>query len=372
MRLLRIIFIAAFLGLLYFPLVNQRARFIAKTYEGIIPTAPEPNFRQLDKFPSLYENYFDQTFEMKPWMVGIDAKFKVNVFNLSPNPDKVVVGRDRWLFIAGEKMDAYRGVYPFSGEQLEIIKKHLHARALHAREISGARLYLVIIPLKQSVYPEYLPLHIKKVRPETRTEQFQNIFRNDTLVKVIEVKTDLQREKSSHLLYYKTDNHWNDMGGYVAYKKLISVLRNDYPQLKPVGLEKFILDTSQVAIGGEANMLNAGDWLHENRFDYLSGPTTKAKEAPKRGYKATEGFPYPWDFEMVRTTGDTTLPDALIFRDSFTDAMFPFLSENFNRTVFIFDAWEYKANYDIVDTEKPDIIIYLTIESDLDSYLTFE
>src|SRR5262245_31912349 len=110
MKSLRYIFIFLFVALIYFPLVNNRALFILKTYEGIVPKAPVANIKRLDVFPKQFENYFDKTLEMKPWMVSVNSKFKMNTFGLSPNPDKVILGKDNWLFIAGDKMDAYRGV----------------------------------------------------------------------------------------------------------------------------------------------------------------------------------------------------------------------------------------------------------------------
>jgi hypothetical protein len=132
------------------------------------------------------------------------------------------------------------------------------------------------------------------------------------------------------------------------------------------------MDSSNIASGGEAVLLNAGDWLSEKKYQYFPGPECKAKEGIIKGYKAPEGFPYPWDYEMVRETGNPHLPDALIIRDSFCDALLQFLAENFNHSVFIFDSWQYKANYDIVDKERPRVIIYEIIESNFDALLRFE
>lgn len=353
-------------------MVNNQAHFITRTYEGLLPTPPAFDIRHLDSYPKQYEDYFDLSFQMKPWMVGLNSRFKMQTFNLSPHPDKVIVGKDRWLFIAGDKMDAYRGVQLYTPDELEKIKKQMHRRAAYAKEKFGTKMYFVILPLKQSVYPEYLPMSAQKLRDTTKYDQVMKLFENDSLVKLIEVKQELLDAKSSHLLYYKTDNHWNDIGGYVAYKKIASVLQKDFPAVQPAGLDRFLMDSTQVAVGGEARMLNVGDWLHEYKYEYNPGSLAKAKEGAKRGYPPTEGFPYPWDYEIVRTTGDSLLPDALIFRDSFTDALLPFLAENFNRSVFIFDAWQYKANFDMVDTEKPDVIIYITIETDLDAYLKYD
>jgi hypothetical protein len=38
------------------------------------------------------------------------------------------------------------------------------------------------------------------------------------------------------------------------------------------------------------------------------------------------------------------------------------LSESFSKAVYIIDNWEYKLNEDIVEIEKPDIMLYLISE----------
>ena len=93
---------------------------------------------------------------------------------------------------------------------------------------------------------------------------------------------------------------------------------------------------------------------------------------PKRGYLSPKGFPYTDDYEIQMQTGDTTLPNAIIIRDSFTDALLPFLAEGFNRSTFIFDAWEYGNNFNIIEIEKPQIVIYIVLESNLNSLLDYK
>ncbi len=372
MKWIRYIFILVFIGLLYFPLINNSRHFITKTYEGIIPTAPKLAINHLDPFPKLYENFFDKRLELKPWLVSLNSKLKIKALGVAPNPDKVIMGKSGWLFLGGNKIAEYQGTNLFTNNELKKIKDRLDARAIRAKEKFGSKLYFAIIPLKHAVYPEYLPLFVRKVKEITRADQLFSYLGNDSLITMIDVKEDLINAKSSHLLYYKTDNHWNEIGGNIAYKKIASVLHKDFPAINPTGTDLMIMDSSQNAGGGEAIMLNAEDWYHELKYDYSPGPQCKAKDAQRRGYRPPDGFPYPWDYENVRITSDSTLPDALIFRDSFCDALLPFLAENFNRSVFIFDAWQYKANYDMVDAEKPKVILYIAIESELDALLKYE
>ena len=61
------------------------------------------------------------------------------------------------------------------------------------------------------------------------------------------------------------------------------------------------------------------------------------------------------DRMIISSIPDSPLPGALIFRDSFSDALIPFLSEHFSRVVY---AHSFSVDLDLVDSEKPDIVIF--------------
>ena len=178
MKWIRYIFIFAFIGLLYFPMINNRQHFITKTYEGIIPTAPKLNVNRLDPFPKAFEDYFDRTFELKPWLVGLNSKLKIRGLGVSPCPDKVIIGKNGWLFLGGKHIEEYQGANLFTDDELIKIKERLDARALHAKEKTGAKLYFAILPLKHTIYPEYLPFFVRKMKPITRAEQLFSYLKN--------------------------------------------------------------------------------------------------------------------------------------------------------------------------------------------------
>jgi alginate O-acetyltransferase complex protein AlgJ len=80
-------------------------------------------------------------------------------------------------------------------------------------------------------------------------------------------------------------------------------------------------------------------------------------------------FAYTWEYENVREIKNSKQPRLLIISDSFGAALFPFLSENFSRTVKIFDAWQYKLNEDIVNSEKPDAVVLVIDEPILRNFI---
>jgi hypothetical protein len=94
-----------------------------------------------------------------------------------------------------------------------------------------------------------------------------------------------------------------------------------------------------------------------------------SSEVPKTGYPIIPGFPYPYAYEADREIPGSKQPRILIISDSFGEAIFPFISERFSRSVKIFDAWQFKLNEDIVANEKPDVVLVVVLESNLRNML---
>ena len=83
----------------------------------------------------------------------------------------------------------------------------------------------------------------------------------------------------------------------------------------------------------------------------------RSKEAAKRNYPVPRGFAKASEYEMAFEQADTTLPRAVFIRDSYGELLMPYFKENFSRSVFIFDAWQYTFNKEIIEAEKPDIVV---------------
>ena len=95
-----------------------------------------------------------------------------------------------------------------------------------------------------------------------------------------------------------------------------------------------------------------------------------AKEFKKYGFPPTKGFPYPWTYEKRYVNKeDTSGLRILVIRDSFGHQIIPFLKESFSESVFIFDAWQYKLNEQIIEVVKPDIVVFLTVETHLEKFI---
>lgn len=228
-------------------------------------------------------------------------------------------------------------------------------------------------PVKPNIYDEYLPPFIRKVNPQTRLDKLKEALSGDTLVRFVDVRDALREGKQYHQVYYKTDNHWNDYGAYYAYRSLAKAIIRDFPGGKHISLDDLQLDTTKYMElgGGEAMMLQGGAEFREP-FVRLRPRSPRAKPVKEKKYTPPAGFAYADSYEIAYENPHASLPSAVIIRDSFSDFMMQYFSEDFKRSVMIFDNWEYKANENIIENEKPQVVILELIETNLDKLLDSE
>jgi alginate O-acetyltransferase complex protein AlgJ len=69
---------------------------------------------------------------------------------------------------------------------------------------------------------------------------------------------------------------------------------------------------------------------------------------------------------LVTEIADSSLPRAVIFRDSFASRLVPFLSEHFSRAVYL---WQNDFDADDVLKERPDVVIQEIVGRHLYSFI---
>ncbi|MEQ1871899.1 MAG: hypothetical protein ABL961_17915, partial [Vicinamibacterales bacterium] len=78
-------------------------------------------------------------------------------------------------------------------------------------------------------------------------------------------------------------------------------------------------------------------------------PRHYVTRVPENGY-ATGGDPL-----IITEIPGSTLPRLVMFRDSFTSALAPFLSEHFSRAVYL---WQNDFDAAVIEQEKPDVVLH--------------
>ena len=276
-----------------------------------------------------FTTYFHDHFGLRGSLIILQALIKVKVLGVSSSSE-VVVGKNGWLYFTGDySLDNYRGLCPFRPEELAQWVRLFQARQnwLEGRGIAFA---VVVAPDKQTIYPENLPESIGPRGRTTRLDQLATALRQNTNVKIIDLRAALIAAKaaSPHPLYYLTDSHWNGYGGLIAYQQIA----RDIPGLQPISRPECV-DSEVTSSGDLAMMLGLRREIHERMFSCNILP------APERNPAARGSL--------------------LLYHDSFGGALMPFLSRNFNRTVYSpADALDPA----LVETERPTLLIAELVE----------
>lgn len=355
-----------FLLIICLPVINKKILIIEEKKNPDFNYTPKPEWdiSHLDPFPHNFEKYFNENIGYTDHALAINGNFKLNILKVSPNQSKVLVGKDNWLFVVGKPLNDYRGINLLSKEEINTLAGILHDRAVRLKA-QGGTFYFAIIPNKHRAYSEYLPNNVVKAVGLTVFDQVVEGLKSDSLIHLIDLRKPIENTKPEHILYYKKDNHWNDIGAFIGYKSIIENIQKKFKQVSPVLFDSYTIDTSRKLVGGEALQIGVDNLIDENRV--MLKPKFKLLSHPgiKQNYPAPKDFPYLDDFEISKAVDDPTLPTAVIIRDSFTDFMLSYFSENFSKSTFIFDNWEYKENRNIIEKEKPNIVLVVIIEQNI-------
>ena len=299
---------------------------------------------------------YTETFPFRDWMIRAGNILKLTVFRESPSKN-VILGQDGWLFVNMEMdLEDWLGVDLFSPEELaqavEVLTKRRDWLAKR-----GIALLLVVPPNKGAIYGEFMPPGFHKLSPFTRLDQLAQALRQAGLP-FLDLRQALFEAKAVRRAYWKTDTHWNGWGAFMGSAAIVDALREIFPAMPPLRPEDYEVRESDVTGGDLAAMLLLeNSRMRERAIDMIPRSPNRARPAELKGY-ANPATLSGRDM-IIRETGDATLPKAVIFRDSFSTAAWPFLAERFQRSVFI---WEHRFQPQIVEAEKPDVVIYEVVE----------
>lgn len=322
------------------------------------------DINRLDYFPKDTEAYINDNFSFREPLLRIFSRIKYYGLSVSPKPEQTILGKDGYMFMAGEEVEQVTGRQDFTTEQLDSFKQLWQERNNYfsAKEI---KTYLLICPTKHSVYTDRLPFFIVPSKKPSRIKQIKNALSAELPDFVID-PTDALKQKMAHKsLYFKMDNHWNFRAGKLVSDLLIERISKDFASL-----------SYDLNVQWADTVLKQGIHYSSIGIDELSEISqvpkiinASAQSAEKFGFQWPENFAYFWEYEHHFKSQNKNGLRILVIRDSFGQHIIPFLSEAFEESLFIFDAWEYGLNEEILERYQPDIVIYMTVENLLENQI---
>ncbi len=291
-----------------------------------LPKTPA-SFKEVLGFPQAFTSYADDRFGLRKMFLHLGSRLRW-ILGLKISPT-VLVGKKGWLYLGlhDNVIEQFRGIDVFSRDELVSWVQRMVSRRDWLRE-RGIPFILVVAPNKHTIYPEYLPIRVGNVLGKTPLDQLAEYIAAHTDLDFVDLRKPLMAAKKEHRVYYKTDTHWNNRGGFVGYEEIMKRVRDYFPEVKSLTLNDFSIAEGMMYDGGLTQMINLKGKIGETWpfFGPKFSSHILGNKAPGQ-----KGMSERIDID----TDLKDMPKALIFADSFMIAMTPYFGETFHRLVIV-------------------------------------
>lgn len=316
-------------------------------------------------------SYMADRFAFRQEFITAYAKLQAAVFRESSSED-VVLGKDGWLFYA-DTVDDYLHRETISQRSACGIGRTLALMQQYA-EKQGAKFVFTVAPNKNSLYPEYMP-NVGNVADAQKNLQLVEKSLRACGVEYGDLTAAFQDQP---VLYHRLDSHWNNRGAalglrciteklgvsaYSWFDEPYGTVKNHsgdlYKMLFPAGKEldenvifdrnfafSYLQNSGPVPAAPE-RADETSDMTEESHStgaestagsDAAVSETSKA-DGPETGKTSnlvdyySEDAPAP-DSIKIETVCERGEGNLLMFRDSFGNALYPFMADTFAYAAF--------------------------------------
>lgn len=245
-------------------------------------------------------------------------------------------------------MSCYRGEDILTEEQLQEVAENCIKQRDFLQEL-GKEFVIFIAPNKGRIYYDKMSKIYGEPAENYRALQIYNYLKENTDLRVVYPYDELiySKENIDYNIYYKTDSHWNTIGGYVGTHAL----------MKELGIDMPAIDSKEINISVEEN--TAGDLAQMlNLTEQLMFADNEYKVS---GYDDHQVVCHEWTFGgMINYTATDADPRTIyVYRDSYGSSMSDYIGSQFNSSFL-----RHRNSYTYEDflNCNADIFVYETVE----------
>jgi hypothetical protein len=272
-----------------------------------------------------------------------------SVASLAGENEKVLAGREGWLFLRGDSNDVlgqHTGRVRLGRRERRSWRRVLAKRRSIAEE-QGVVWLCVVIPDKEALYAEHLPAEVK---PVARRPVHQILELADgSGAPVLYALGDLQASKAEGELYPRTDTHWSHRGAYVTYRTICDELVVRGAVVDVLG-EASMTWSDRAHTGDLGSKVFPGPIVATAKWAHLKAPKAKLvfdNKIPNHGRV------------LIYERPDLDGASCVVFGESFVENLLVFLSETFRRLVVVHTSMFVG---EILEQERPDVVLSLPLE----------
>ena len=352
------IFIAAFFILCIIPSAGMLLFGESEAAANEILSPRPAVFREDGSFNQNFTDdltsYIADRFAFRQEFITAYARIQAALFHESSSED-VVLGEDGWLFYQ-DTVDDYLHHDTLSGRQIYGAARTLSMMQQYAEE-RGVNFVFTVAPNKNSLYPEYMPDVGSVFSGEKNLDMLKKAL-GDYGVHYADLEEAFDGRP---VLYYREDSHWNSRGAALGLKcitEALGVQAHPWFEEEPYSARK-------VHKGDLYEMLYpAGGELEEDEiferkfsFSYRNGMTGELLAADYYSEEAPAE-----DSIRIDTFREGGAGSLLMFRDSFGNALYPFMADTFESATFS-RLMPYRMDW--LDTGGYDCIVVEIVERNL-------
>jgi len=313
--------------------------------------AEKPVFtlQEMEAYPKAYEEFYNDHLPFRDRLIKVYNSLLYHVFRTSSH-ENVIIGKDGWLFYKsrtdGTTMECYDGSMLFTDEELKQMEVNLTETRDRLAE-HGIEFVVFIAPNKERFYSEYMPDHYGEQAEECMLNQALSYLREHTDIRIVYPYEEMMAYKAAHPeqnLYYMTDTHWNEIGGYIGTRALLAELGIDIPPLN-----EYAVASENWREGDLRGMLNA-DGVAETVIEPVV--SSAFGENPQILSNVFDG-------RMEYQMPGAPHKKVMMRRDSFATAMMPYLSRNLSHSVLVHYS---QFQPEQILEEKPDVFVLEIVE----------
>jgi hypothetical protein len=262
---------------------------------------------------------------------------------------KVLRGKNGRLFLdndSNQVLRQYTGDLLFTDSQLRDWRSVLENRIAWLDERGIPYLFLVP-PNAYPVYPEDLPDGICAGAVRPVQQLIQHLEETGSLGQVVYPLDEILSAKPNPDLYQKTDTHWSAYAAYIAYSRLAREIVANVPM--HVVPEQDVVYQEQLLMG------DLGYKVEPKEKSVLV--TAIVRNPPVRS--VSDNRVLNTGMKIVTECMGAPPLTCILFGDSFSVMLLPFLGSSFRRLVF---AHAQTLDYELVLNEQPDVVISVSNE----------
>lgn len=312
--------------------------------------------RLLDgKFASEYTKFLSDQFINRDGLIKIKAKFDLMTGKKEING--VYIAKNDYLMEGFKRSDDNSTL-----SKLSEINKFTNNN-------TGLKVSMMLVPNKVEIYSNLLP----KSNPNDSQKEYVNFVKKnlDSKIKIVELFDVFEKNKNNIDLYFKTDHHWTTDGAYLAYVEYCKALN-----LEPINENMLERNLASDSFKGSLYYKNGAEigfpdelylYLNKNEdkpvlvkyYDDLKKVPSLYDVSKLQGRDPYEVFTGGNHTQIKIRTNIDTRRKLLVVKDSYANAMLPFLVNDFSEITVVDLRYFTGSLQDVIQNNELTDVLFL-------------